>query len=72
MQRARALGERIRAQIDDIVSVTAENGQLIRFNVSIGLTALDPADTDFAQLLSRADRALYAAKGGGRNRVEEA
>ena len=69
---AHALGERIRAQIDSAVSVQTESGQAIRFNVSLGVTALLASDTDFAQLLSRADRALYAAKAGGRNRVETA
>lgn len=37
--------------------------------VSIGLTDLDPADDHIDQPLQRADQALYAAKGAGRNGV---
>lgn len=44
---------------DDSVSVTA----------SIGVAQHDPADAGPAALVARADKALYAAKAGGRNRV---
>lgn len=36
--------------------------------VSVGV-AIDDPDTGLSDLLSRADRALYAAKGAGRDRV---
>ncbi|MER3438296.1 MAG: hypothetical protein C4346_12325, partial [Chloroflexota bacterium] len=41
---------------------TLPNGEAIRLSVSIGVAGLPT-------LLERADRALYAAKAGGRNRV---
>ena len=66
-----ALAERIRRHVDEAVSVSTERGEAIRFNVSIGVAALGEEE-HFAQLLARADRALYAAKAGGRNRVEAA
>ena len=72
LEGAWALAERIRSQIDDVVSLNAASGQTIRFNVSIGLAVHTGADNTFEQLLARADRALYAAKGAGRNRVEAA
>ena len=40
--------------------------------VSIGVTELQPADPDGEAALGRADRALYRAKAGGRDRVETA
>ena len=57
------IGERIRAaiaamRIDDLPAVT----------VSIGVATF-AADSDAADLLARADRALYAAKGAGRNAI---
>lgn len=42
----------------------------IPFTVSIGVTASEAGETDVDQLMKRADRALYAAKASGRNRVE--
>lgn len=39
------------------------------FTASIGATTLSPDDQGLADLLSRADAALYVAKGLGRNRV---
>ena len=37
--------------------------------VSVGVAALEPSDQQFSHLLRRADRAMYAAKAAGRNRV---
>lgn len=38
--------------------------------ISLGVALLEDADGSFSDLLRRADRALYAAKAGGRDRVE--
>lgn len=42
----------------------------VTVSVSIGVAELESADTLFAEVMSRADRALYEAKAKGRNRVE--
>ena len=43
----------------------------IRFTISLGISCWDGADHDSAEaMLGDADKALYAAKHGGRNRVE--
>ena len=41
----------------------------LQVTVSIGVAALEPADRQYSHLLRRADRAMYAAKAAGRNRV---
>lgn len=46
------------------------DGDTIQVTVSVGVATRGPLDRDFSDLLRRADRALYAAKKGGRNRVE--
>jgi diguanylate cyclase (GGDEF)-like protein len=65
-----AIAERLRQNVQDSDSVRATDGAAVRFTVSIGVAALAAQDTDFDSLLQRADRALYLAKDGGRNRVE--
>jgi diguanylate cyclase (GGDEF)-like protein len=59
--------ERLRAAV---AAMTEREGLPpgVRITVSIGLAAIH-ADDDGAQLLQRADAALYQAKSGGRNRV---
>ena len=61
---ARTLAERAREQI----SLPFE-GTMRALTASFGVTAWQPDDT-FDTLFRRADRALYSAKHGGRNRVE--
>lgn len=41
----------------------------VRFTASIGIGGIAPDDHEFGQILQRSDRALYAAKHAGRNRV---
>jgi diguanylate cyclase (GGDEF)-like protein/PAS domain S-box-containing protein len=46
------------------------DGQRIRYTVSGGLASMAPEITGLAALMKRADQALYAAKGAGRNCVQ--
>jgi diguanylate cyclase len=59
-------GERIRAAI--AMSVSRFSGVEMQVTVSVGVAQVG-ADDNSATLISRADEALYAAKGAGRNRV---
>jgi len=60
--------ERLREAIAASTVVSAD-GQLIRYTASLGVAASQQHGLTLAQLLSRADAAMYAAKQGGRNRV---
>ncbi|MCW2245870.1 diguanylate cyclase (GGDEF)-like protein/PAS domain S-box-containing protein [Azospirillum fermentarium] len=60
-----ALAERLRAATE---TLSVPDGRL-RASTSIGVTVVHPGESSVDTALSRADRALYAAKQGGRNRV---
>ncbi|AWN46819.1 GGDEF domain-containing protein [Methylobacterium terrae] len=64
-----AIAERIRAAVA-AQPVATESGP-IGITVSIGLAAAEPGES-LQAAMRRADAALYAAKNGGRNRVERA
>ena len=64
---ARRLAERLRGAIEK----GTRNSRFPQVTVSIGLTMLQPGDSD-QTLLARADAALYEAKQGGRNMVRRA
>ena len=68
VEQARALAQKIRQQAEQ--SEFEYNGSTLRVTTSIGLAQLN-ADESLEQLLARADRALYRAKQGGRNRLCE-
>ena len=67
-ETAAAVAERLRLMIEATVIPTDKGA--IRCTVSIGVATLTDRDGDFDALLERADRALYAAKNGGRNQVQ--
>jgi diguanylate cyclase (GGDEF)-like protein len=75
MRRACVVAERVRAAVEAL-DVRAGDGVSLRVTVSIGVSArvmkLDGTDAAEAAhaLIDSADRAMYAAKCGGRNRVE--
>ncbi len=62
------LAERIRAALESS-PVTVDGGAELRVTASFGVAVLQPDDREPEQLIDRADRALYAAKRGGRNRI---
>jgi two-component system cell cycle response regulator len=65
---AGTVAERLRRDVE-MVAFTTKAGASLPVTVSIGLAEWQgPADTADT-LIKRADRALYAAKGAGRNRV---
>jgi diguanylate cyclase (GGDEF)-like protein len=63
---ARGAAERLRLAVEDCV--IEWQGSRLRLSVSIGVATRDPGE-QAAELLDRADRALYVAKRAGRNRV---
>ncbi len=60
--------ERLRASLAN-AKVPQENGQLLQFTVSIGVSSLTSQIDNFDVLLNLADNALYEAKKSGRNKV---
>jgi two-component system cell cycle response regulator len=65
---AKAVGERIRQLIEDTeFTIPVEPGK-IRRTASIGISNMTPDDT-LGSMIARADKCLYMAKTGGRNRV---
>lgn len=62
---ARQVGDRLRAVVSESVFVGAHSVQL---TASVGVAVADTSD-DADELISRADRALRAAKDGGRDRT---
>jgi diguanylate cyclase (GGDEF)-like protein len=67
---AEVLAERLRQRIVQTPAVVGET--TLQFTVSIGVSAWLPGDADAAdidRLMVAADRALYAAKAQGRDRV---
>lgn len=65
--QARFLAERLAKTIRQM-TVETSTGEQVAITVSIGVATLQPDET-LDQLLSRADRSLYEAKGIGRDRV---
>lgn len=65
---AQLIAERLRARAEASGTVRADDGSAVRFTVSIGIASLSPEDSSFDALLQRADKELYQAKQGGRNR----
>lgn len=65
--QARSFAERLRRQVE---AAEMDSGtQLLRISISLGVTACLRGEA-FDSAYARADAALYAAKSGGRNRVE--
>lgn len=69
---AMALAEYVRSKVQSLRIRRTESGAEVgKVTVSIGVAAAQPSDT-LERLLDRADRALYAAKQAGRDRVCQA
>jgi diguanylate cyclase (GGDEF)-like protein len=66
--QAAVAAERLRAAVAGNPLALARDA--LPLTISIGVAVLEPQDREFDDLLRRADGALYAAKAGGRNRVE--
>lgn len=71
LHSARAAAERLRHGFSDTPMALHDGDCPIELplTISIGVAALDATDQQFSHLLRRADRAMYAAKEQGRNRV---
>lgn len=67
-QAAMIIAERLRLSIGNSAIATTD-GKQVAVTISAGVSTLDDANTDLAALIHAADRALLAAKRGGRDRV---
>ena len=63
------IAERMRATVEATPLALAADGTPVRVTVSIGVTEAHAGNDSFEEAMARADRALYQAKGSGRNRV---
>ncbi|WP_417787853.1 diguanylate cyclase [Stutzerimonas xanthomarina] len=64
---ALTFAERLRQSIE--AHEVVHDGHSIRFTVSLGIADLSEPTSGYAQLIERADNALYSSKAAGRNQV---
>ncbi len=64
---AMTFAERLRQSIE--AHEVVHEGRSIRFTVSLGIADLSDPTNGYAQLIERADNALYSSKASGRNQV---
>jgi diguanylate cyclase (GGDEF)-like protein len=70
---ATEIAELLRERVAGIPFVVSDAAEPVRVTVSAGVAGVDLAGSGtISDLIARADRALYSAKGKGRNRVERA
>ncbi|MEM7490425.1 MAG: diguanylate cyclase, partial [Pseudomonadota bacterium] len=68
LEQVRAVAERLRMAIQSL-RVPLEDGQELSVTLSLGVAMLEDRPDAGARALASVDRALYAAKDGGRNRM---
>ena len=66
---AEKVAERIRAEIEKTPFAIGRSGAEVPVTVSVGVSSVRRGTDTVADLMKRADIALYEAKSGGRNRV---
>ena len=69
---AAGLAERIRAELERQSIPFLDREGSLRITASIGVASIPASARDVSSLIAAADAALYAAKRGGKNRVEPA
>ncbi len=68
---AHTIAERLRKAVEKN-KVTTEAGREVSVTISLGVGEYNPGLANYGELVALADRALYAAKQGGRNRTVRA
>ncbi|HJV24045.1 MAG TPA: diguanylate cyclase [Aromatoleum sp.] len=67
-EQAEDVAERLRHAVS-VAETSSDTGTIVPITISVGIACLSTDTPDLETLLSRADRALYAAKTSGRNRT---
>lgn len=68
-ENSEAVLERVRAHIEDFTSPESNNRARRRVTVSVGVSGFTDGMDSLEDLIESADKALYRAKSGGKNRV---
>jgi diguanylate cyclase (GGDEF)-like protein len=64
------IAEEIRSKVEALRIAAADGKTITKTTISVGVVSLVPGENDIAaDFISRADKCLYAAKEGGRNRI---
>ena len=69
IKTAHRIADRMRTLVENFNFAAEDASKPLHVTISIGISALQDADDTPLSLFRRADRALYSAKDGGRNRV---
>lgn len=69
LEESAAVAERLRAAIEEVAGAGVQTAARVKVTSSFGVSQLSLDRIDEADMINRADAALYVAKGSGRNRV---